>query len=102
FTEIPTVRADLGYPPLVTPTSQIVGAQAVMNILAGARYKTITNEVKRYLLGHYGAAPGKVDENLRHHAVGNEEVIDVRPADLIPAELHKLREQIGDLAKNEE
>jgi len=102
FAEIPAVRADLGYPPLVTPTSQIVGTQAVMNILAGERYKTITNEVKRYLLGHYGAAPGKVNEELRHLAVGNEEVIDVRPADLLPAELHKLREQIGELAKNEE
>lgn len=102
FTEIPAVRADLGYPPLVTPTSQIVGTQAVMNILAGDRYKTITNEVKRYLLGHYGAAPGKVNEELRHLAVGNEEVIDVRPADLLPQELKKLREQIGELAKSEE
>lgn len=102
FAEIPAVRADLGYPPLVTPTSQIVGTQAVMNILAGARYKTITNEVKRYLLGHYGAAPGKVNEELRHLAVGNEDVIDVRPADLLPPELHKLRAQIGELAKSEE
>jgi pyruvate carboxylase subunit B len=102
FAEIPAVRADLGYPPLVTPTSQIVGTQAVMNVLADARYKTITNEVKRYLLGHYGVAPGKVDEELRQHAVGSEEVIDVRPADLLPAELHKLREQIGALAKTEE
>lgn len=102
FHEIPSVRADLGYPPLVTPTSQIVGAQAVMNILAGARYKTITNEVKRYLLGHYGAAPGRVDAELRQHAVGSEEVIDVRPADLLTPELHKLREQIGALAQSEE
>jgi pyruvate carboxylase subunit B len=88
--------------PLVTPTSQIVGTQAVMNVLAGERYKTITNEVKRYLLGHYGAAPAPVNEQLRKNAVGNEEVIDVRPADLIPNELHKLREQIGALAKSEE
>jgi len=102
FAEIPRVRADLGYLPLVTPTSQIAGTQAVMNVLAGERYKTITNEVKRYLLGHYGAAPGPVNQELRRMAVGNEEVIDVRPADLIPNELHKLREQIGTLAKSEE
>jgi pyruvate carboxylase subunit B len=102
FAEIPKVRADLGYLPLVTPTSQIVGAQAVMNVLAGARYKNITNEVKRYLLGHYGAAPAPVNAELRRSAVGGEEVIDVRPADLIPNELHKLREQIGALAQSEE
>lgn len=102
FAEIPRVRADLGYLPLVTPTSQIAGTQAVMNVLAGERYKTITNEVKRYLQGHYGAAPAPVNDELRHRAIGNEEVIDVRPADLIPNELHKLREQIGALAKSEE
>jgi pyruvate carboxylase subunit B len=102
FAEIPRVRADLGYLPLVTPTSQIAGTQAVMNVIAGERYKTITNEVKRYLQGHYGAAPAPVNDELRHRAIGNEEVIDVRPADLIPNELHKLREQIGALAKSEE
>ena len=102
FAEIPRVRADLGYLPLVTPTSQIAGTQAVMNVLAGERYKTITNEVKRYLQGHYGAAPAPVNEELKRRAIGNEEVIDVRPADLIPNELHKLREQIGALAKSEE
>ncbi|WP_372764913.1 pyruvate/oxaloacetate carboxyltransferase, partial [Litorivivens sp.] len=91
FAEIPRVREDLGFPPLVTPTSQIVGTQAVMNVLAGARYKTITNEVKRYLMGHYGKAPGVVNEELRRKAVGSEEVIEVRPADLLPAELDKLR-----------
>lgn len=102
FTEIPAVRQDLGFPPLVTPTSQIVGTQAVMNVLAGSRYKTITNEVKRYLLGHYGAAPGHVDPALRRQAVGNEEVIEVRPADLIEPELDKLRQEIGGLATTEE
>lgn len=100
--EIPRVRADLGYPPLVTPTSQIVGTQAVMNVLASEPYKIITNEVKRYLLGHYGAAPAKVNAELRQLAVGNEDVIDVRPADLISNELHTLRERIGTLAKSEE
>jgi pyruvate carboxylase subunit B len=102
FAEIPRVREDLGYLPLVTPTSQIAGTQAVMNVLAGERYKTITNEVKRYLQGHYGAAPAPVNAELRHRAIGNLEVIDVRPADLIPNELAKLREQIGALAKSEE
>ena len=100
--EIPRVREDLGYIPLVTPTSQIVGTQAVMNVLAGERYKTITNEVKRYLLGHYGAAPAPVDTTLQRRAVGNEEVIDQRPADLLPRELDKLRQDIGELAGNEE
>ncbi|WP_308364494.1 MULTISPECIES: sodium-extruding oxaloacetate decarboxylase subunit alpha [unclassified Microbulbifer] len=102
FAEIPRVREDLGYPPLVTPTSQIVGTQAVMNVLAGSRYKTITNEVKRYLMGHYGKPLGTVNEELRRRAVGSEEVIDVRPADLLPPELDKLRTEIGELAKSEE
>ena len=102
FAEIPRVRADLGYPPLVTPTSQIVGTQAVMNVIGDGRYKTITNEVKRYLLGHYGAAQGIVNEELRRLAVGDEEVIEVRPADLIPAELAKLRKEIGALANSPE
>ena len=102
FAEIPRVREDLGYPPLVTPTSQIVGTQAVFNVLAGERYKTITNEVKLYLQGRYGLAPGKIDEKLRRQAIGNEEVIEVRPADLIAPEMSKLRGEIGALAKSEE
>ena len=102
FAEIPRVREDLGFPPLVTPTSQIVGTQAVFNVLAGERYKTITNEVKLYLQGRYGKAPGKVDEQLRKRAIGNEEVIDVRPADLLKPEMAKLRADIGNLARCEE
>lgn len=102
FAEIPRVRADLGFPPLVTPTSQIVGTQAVMNVIAGERYKSITNEVKRYLQGHYGATPGTVDKDVRAKAIGQEPVIDVRPADLLAPEIDKLRVEIGDLAKNEE
>jgi pyruvate carboxylase subunit B len=102
FAEIPRVREDLGFPPLVTPTSQIVGTQAVFNVLAGERYKTITNEVKLYLQGRYGLAPGKIDEKLRRQAIGNEEVIEVRPADLIAPEMSKLRGEIGALAKSEE
>ncbi len=102
FAEIPRVREDLGFPPLVTPTSQIVGSQAVFNVLAGERYKTITNEVKLYLQGRYGRAAGTINEQLRKQAIGNEDVIDVRPADLIKPEMNKLREEIGSLAKSEE
>jgi pyruvate carboxylase subunit B len=102
FAEIPRVRKDLGYPPLVTPTSQIVGTQAVYNVLAGERYKTITNEVKRYLLGGYGQAPAPVDSALQKKAIGNEHVMDCRPADSLKPELNKLRAEIGDLAQSEE
>ncbi len=102
FEEIPRVRADLGYPPLVTPTSQIVGTQAVLNVVSGERYKTITNEVKRYLQGHYGAAPGPVNAELLRLAIGSDEPIDVRPADLIEPELDRLREEIGALAQSDE
>jgi pyruvate carboxylase subunit B len=100
--EIPRVRADLGYPPLVTPTSQIVGTQAVMNVISNERYKTITNEVKLYLKGRYGKAPGQVNAAVRRQAIGNEEVIDIRPAELLPPELDRLRSEIGDLAHSEE
>jgi pyruvate carboxylase subunit B len=89
--EIPRVREDLGYPPLVTPTSQIVGAQAVLNVLTGERYKTFSNEVKLYLQGRYGRAPGKVNSTVRQQAICNEYVIDVRPSDLLGNEMYKLR-----------
>ncbi len=100
--EIPRVREDLGYPPLVTPTSQIVGTQAVLNVITGERYKTITNEVKHYLQGRYGRPPGRVNPMVRQMAIGNEEVIECRPADLLPPELDRLRAEIGDLARSEE
>jgi pyruvate carboxylase subunit B len=100
--EIPRVRADLGYPPLVTPTSQIVGTQAVINVLNGERYKTVTNETKLYLEGRYGRAPGPVNEVVRKLAIGDRPVIDCRPADLLEDEMDRLREQVGDLAQNEE
>ena len=100
--EIPTVREDLGYPPLVTPTSQIVGTQAVMNILAGERYKVITNEVKHYLMGHYGRTPGPVNPLIRGKAIGNAEVLECRPADRIPDEMETLHNEIGELAGSEE
>jgi pyruvate carboxylase subunit B len=101
-TEIPRVRKDLGYPPLVTPTSQVVGTQAVINVLTGERYKTITNEVKLYCQGKYGAAPGKISPSLRKKAIGRTDVIDVRPADLLPHELKQLRKEIDGLALNDE
>lgn len=100
--EIPRVRKDLGYPPLVTPTSQIVGTQAVINVLAGQRYNTITNEVKLYCQGKYGAAPGAISSTLRRKAIGSTESIDVRPADLLANELMQLKIEIGDLAENDE
>jgi pyruvate carboxylase subunit B len=102
YKEIPQVRKDLGYPPLVTPTSQIVGTQAVMNVLTGKRYEAITNEVKRYLQGGYGKAPAPVNPVLQKKAIGGEDVMDCRPADLLKPEFDKLRQDIGDLAKNDE
>ena len=102
FDEIPRVRADLGYPPLVTPTSQIVGTQAVMNVLTGERYKAITNEVKRYLQGGYGKPPAEVDEGVRRRAIGNAPVEEGRPADRLAPEMQRLSADIGELAKGEE
>ncbi|MDI9819272.1 MULTISPECIES: sodium-extruding oxaloacetate decarboxylase subunit alpha [unclassified Legionella] len=102
YEEIPRVRKDLGYPPLVTPTSQIVGTQAVMNVLTGVRYQTITNEVKLYCQGKYGAAPGKISSGLRRKAIGQTDIIDVRPADLLPDELTRLSKEIGETAASDE
>ncbi len=102
FAEIPRVRKDLGYPPLVTPTSQIVGTQAVLNVLTGERYKSITNEVKRYLQGGYGHPPAEVDARLRTQAIGSETLIEGRPADQLVPEMKRLREEIGGLAKTDE
>ncbi len=100
--EIPRVREDLGYPPLVTPTSQIVGTQAVLNVLTGSRYQNITNEVKYYLQGRYGKAPGSINTVVRQQAIGNEELIECRPADQLKPELENLQKEIGELAKSEE
>jgi pyruvate carboxylase subunit B len=102
FAEIPRVRADLGFPPLVTPTSQIVGTQAVLNVLSGKRYNTITNEVKRYLAGGYGQPPAEVDKQLQKQAIGNGEINEGRPADLLPPEMARLTKEIGDLAESPE
>ncbi|MDV6346380.1 sodium-extruding oxaloacetate decarboxylase subunit alpha [Nitrosomonas sp. Is35] len=102
YAEIPRVRKDLGYPPLVTPTSQIVGTQAVLNVLTGKRYDTITNEVKRYLQGGYGKAPAPIDAKLQKRAIGKEDIIDCRPADLLKPEFEHLRREIGHLASSDE
>ncbi|WP_028293944.1 sodium-extruding oxaloacetate decarboxylase subunit alpha [Oceanobacter kriegii] len=102
FDEIPRVREDLGFPPLVTPTSQIVGTQAVYNVLSGERYKTITNEVKRYLQGGYGKAPASVNADLQKKAIGNEIAIEHRPADDLAPEMAKLKADIGELAQTDE
>jgi len=100
--EIPRVREDFGYPPLVTPTSQIVGSQAVLNVLAGERYKMFTKESKAVLRGEYGALPGTVNEEVRKKAIGDDEVITCRPADLLEPELEKYREEIKDVMQQEE
>lgn len=100
--EIPRVREDLGFPPLVTPTSQIVGTQAVLNVMTGSRYKSITNEVKNYFLGQYGKSPANVNENIKKLAVGDAEVIECRPADLLENEMEKLTLESEGLAKSEE
>ena len=101
--EIPRVREDYGYPPLVTPSSQIVGTQAVMNVIMGERYKTFTKESRAVLRGEYGALPGKVNKDVRAKAgIKPEEVITCRPADLLEPELDKYKEEFKDLAKSEE
>ncbi|OYZ10135.1 MAG: pyruvate carboxylase subunit B, partial [Methylophilales bacterium 16-45-7] len=100
--EIPRVREDLGFPPLVTPTSQIVGTQAVLNVMTGERYKSITNEVKNYFLGQYGKAPSTVNDTVKKLAVGNGEVITCRPADLLEPEMAKLQAEAERIAQNDE
>lgn len=92
--EVPRVREDFGYPPLVTPTSQIVGTQAVLNVLAGERYKMIPKESKGLLRGEYGRLPGNVNEEVRKKAIGNDTVITRRPADLIEPELEKYAKEM--------
>ena len=102
--EIPRVRQDLGYPPLVTPTSQIVGTQAVFNVLTGGRYKTISNEVKDYVKGQYGRSPGPISDEIRTIIIGDEEVITVRPADLLAPMYEKMKAEAtgAGLIKKEE
>jgi pyruvate carboxylase subunit B len=103
--EIPRVRKDLGYPPLVTPTSQIVGTQAVLNVLVnGDRYRNVTKEVKDYIHGLYGRSPAPVSEDIRKLIIGNDEVITARPADLLEPAYEKMKEEAlkAGLVKKEE
>ncbi|MBO8160025.1 MAG: pyruvate carboxylase subunit B [Thermosipho sp. (in: Bacteria)] len=100
--EIPKVRKDLGYPPLVTPTSQIVGVQAVLNVMTGERYSKVTNEVRNYLKGMYGKPPVPVDEELIKKILGDEKPIDCRPADLLEPEIENAKKSIGILASSDE
>ena len=99
--EVPRVRKDFGYPPLVTPTSQIVGTQAVLNVLMG-RYKMISKESKAVLRGEYGRLPAEVNEEVRKLAIGDEQPITCRPADLLEPELEKYREETKGIAKSDE
>ena len=101
--EIPRVRKDFGYPPLVTPTSQIVGTQAVMNVIMGERYKVFPKESKALLKGEYGRLPGEVNEAVRAKAgIAPEEVVTCRPADLLEPELEKYKTEFADIARSEE
>ncbi|MBN4060695.1 sodium-extruding oxaloacetate decarboxylase subunit alpha [bacterium AH-315-I20] len=100
--EITNVRKDFGYPSLVTPTSQIVGTQAVLNVVSGKKYSVITEETKNYLKGMYGKALGEINPKVQKKALGDEETISVRPADLIPDELDALTREVGDRAKSVE
>ena len=98
--EMPRVREDLGYPPLVTPTSQIVGTMAMMNVMMGDRYKMVPNEVKDLVRGKYGALPGKISDEIRHTIIGDEEPIPCRPADLIEPELEGYRQDLASKGYN--
>ena len=99
--EIPRVRKDLGFIPLVTPTSQIVGTQAVLNILTGERYKSITRETEGVLKGEYGATPAPMDSELQKKVLGNSEPIECRPADLLSPEFETQRSDLLAIAKKE-
>lgn len=101
--EVPRVRADLGYPPLVTPSSQIVGAQAVVNVLLGERYKMISNEVKNYVKGLYGKPPGAIGEDLQKKVLKDGDVpVSGRPADLLEPLMEKARAEVSGYAEKEE
>ena len=98
--EMPRVRADLGYPPLVTPTSQIVGTMAMMNVMMGDRYKMVPNEVKDLVRGKYGQLPGTISDEIRQTIIGDEQPITCRPADLIEPELEGYRQDLASKGYN--
>jgi len=100
--EIPRVRKDMGYPPLVTPSSQIVGTQATLNVVLGERYKVIPEEVKQYFRGYYGKPPAPMDPAIQKLAIGSEKPITCRPGDLLEPGWEAAKKEIGDLAQSEE
>jgi oxaloacetate decarboxylase alpha subunit len=102
LTEMPQVRKDLGYPPLVTPTSQIVGSQSTLNVMTGKRYSVVAMETRNYLMGLYGEPPGPVSEEIRKKALGTKEPITCRPADLLKPGMDKARQDAGSLARNDD
>ena len=100
--EVPRVREDLGYPPLVTPTSQIVGTQAVLNVLMGERYKMITKETKGIVRGEYGKTPVPIKEEIVKKIIGDEKRITCRPADLLKPELPEMKEKMKEYLEQDE
>lgn len=100
--ETPRVRADMGYPPLVTPTSQMVGVQAVTNVLQGERYKKVSNEIKAYCRGEYGRTPAPIDPEIRKKILGDTPVLEGRYADTLEPAFEKTKAELGDLAKTDE
>lgn len=102
LSEIPRVREDLGYPPLVTPNSQIVGTQAVLNVLTGERYKLVPGEVREFFQGCYGRPPAPVNQEIARKVLGDREPITCRPADILEPRLERIRKEMKDLATCEE
>ncbi|MGH7774066.1 MAG: pyruvate carboxylase subunit B [Candidatus Binatia bacterium] len=100
--EMPEVRKDLGYPPLVTPTSQICGSQAALNVITGKRYSVVAVETRNYVMGLYGKPPGQISEEIKKKVLGKKQPITCRPADLLKPGLEQARREIGDLATSEE
>lgn len=100
--EVPIVRAELGYPPLVTPMSQMIGTQAVMNVISGKRYKLIPNEIKDYVKGLYGKSPVAISEEICKQIIGDEEVFRGRPADMLKPAMDIYKKELGDLAESTE
>ena len=100
--EVPRVRADVGYPPLVTPSSQIVGTQAVFNVIMGERYKTVTKEFKGIVRGEYGKTPVEIDPEFTKKIIGDEKPIDYRPADALKPELDQLRSEVAQYLEQDE
>lgn len=100
--EVPRVRKDLGYPPLVTPMSQMVGVQATANVLAGERYKNVSKEIKAYLHGEYGRAPGEINREIQEKILGDEKPVTVRYADLLEPGFEKAKAELGERAKSDE